>query len=363
METLFRESMEMNAATGESKSRQGVIFCLRGFRFFSFFSMEIGFPVAFSDTHSDTIGGKNRISCHEMLQLCSILGRKVYFCMECSRVELHSERGCINTKKSEKSVTSDVGIVAAGSSPAETIPVSQNPLKNSPETAPSGLSSDGFDSSSILEISDSKEGGIDTQSAFGTETIQDSIDDLLLNRVIPKASKSQKPKKSKPQKPQKSVSNTEQIWNIEYEIEEKGIESYAHEQSLLEQYLAENPQDAVLLQNVSSKEGDWQEEYEVDPHKYTLKFQKTVASNPEQVIRYGNRPLWYQRPHEIPKCTQCNQDRVFEFQIMPFLISLFLQGKSLKKVKEWVNKLDFVTILIFVCPTCNDPHVIVEKEV
>jgi predicted RNA-binding Zn-ribbon protein involved in translation (DUF1610 family) len=307
--------------------------------------MEIGFPVAFTDPQNDTIGGNRRISCHEMLQLCSILGKKVFFCMECGRVEIDRQE---ETRENQSLFESDKNEFEAEWSHGL-----ESSLRVSPVTT--------VPPSTWNKMEGSNDSGIDT-SSFGANAMPESIDQLLMNRVIPKASKSSKPKKSKTSKTKNNLKESQYQWNIEYEMEEKGMESFEHEETLLKQYLADNPQDAVLLQALPTQEGDWQEEYEVDPHKYTLKFQKTVARNPEQVIRYGKRPLWFQRPHEIPSCSTCSKDRMFEFQIMPYLISLFLEGKSLQELKNWVNKLDFVTILVFVCPTCHDSYAIVEKE-
>jgi hypothetical protein len=56
--------------------------------------------------------------------------------------------------------------------------------------------------------------------------------------------------------------------------------------------------------------------------KYFLLFQSVVSKNPEQVLRYqrGAIPLWVRKeerptPADIPPCSNCGAERVFEFQV------------------------------------------------
>ncbi|XP_058055161.1 programmed cell death protein 2 [Anopheles bellator] len=76
--------------------------------------------------------------------------------------------------------------------------------------------------------------------------------------------------------------------------------------------------------------------------KVFARFKERTANAPRQVLRYerGGTPLWLSpiELQEIPKCGQCGGDRMFEFQIMPQLLS-FLD-------KE---KLDWGTLACFTC--------------
>lgn len=78
----------------------------------------------------------------------------------------------------------------------------------------------------------------------------------------------------------------------------------------------------------------WEEE-EYEPEtvgdKLMRKFQKDICKNPTQVIRYcfDGEPLWITSPsialaktrNDIPNCPYCSSCRVYEFQLMPNLLS------------------------------------------
>ncbi|GJQ64999.1 putative programmed cell death protein [Trypoxylus dichotomus] len=56
-------------------------------------------------------------------------------------------------------------------------------------------------------------------------------------------------------------------------------------------------------------------------------FQKRIAGNKEQVLRYkrSSEPLWIAkepRPDNIPRCEYCDSERQFEFQVMPQMLAI-----------------------------------------
>ncbi|KAF9433215.1 Programmed cell death protein 2 [Entomortierella beljakovae] len=99
---------------------------------------------------------------------------------------------------------------------------------------------------------------------------------------------------------------------------------------------------------------------DIDPAFLT--FQKRIALYPDQVLRYARmeyelttpEPLYVSniavpKPEDIPACPDCGQDRTFEFQIMPQLLSHLSIDHSA------ANALDFGTVLVYSCK--NNCHV------
>jgi len=77
-------------------------------------------------------------------------------------------------------------------------------------------------------------------------------------------------------------------------------------------------------------------------------FQRRIEQNPEQVLRYQRKgePLWASKcipsPLDIPDCPLCGSPRVFEFQIMPHLLS-YLDVDSVGQSIDWG------TIAVYTC--------------
>ena len=82
------------------------------------------------------------------------------------------------------------------------------------------------------------------------------------------------------------------------------------------------------------------------------RFQKVVQAAPEQIIRHqrGAVPLWVTTdnvPTEIPPCQYCGSSRIFEFQIMPQLLS-FLNLDSVGQSVDWG------TLAVYTCEKSCD---------
>ncbi|KAG6451816.1 hypothetical protein O3G_MSEX007355 [Manduca sexta] len=84
------------------------------------------------------------------------------------------------------------------------------------------------------------------------------------------------------------------------------------------------------------------------------KFSKRVARHPDQVLRYerGGCPLWITSNEgsviHVPKCQYCNEDRQFEFQIMPQLLNFIDVGIDF-------NSIDWGVLAVYTCrASCNE---------
>ncbi|KAL2634346.1 hypothetical protein R1flu_005825 [Riccia fluitans] len=80
-------------------------------------------------------------------------------------------------------------------------------------------------------------------------------------------------------------------------------------------------------------------------------FQARVSKTPEQVIWYlrsaAAKPLWPRldgqpKVTDIPVCSRCGGERIFEFQILPQLLYFF-------KIKDDPDSLDWGTIAVYSC--------------
>ncbi|KAG5878757.1 hypothetical protein JTB14_012127 [Gonioctena quinquepunctata] len=90
-------------------------------------------------------------------------------------------------------------------------------------------------------------------------------------------------------------------------------------------------------------ESDLDAHASTDTDKAFSKFQKRVAYNPDQVIRYkrGGEPLWIAKeplPNNVPDCQYCGGPRRFEFQVMPQMLTF---------LKE--DQLDFGVVVAYTC--------------
>ena len=100
----------------------------------------------------------------------------------------------------------------------------------------------------------------------------------------------------------------------------------------------------ATMQNVPDSElSNYANEEEED--KFFSGFRKRISSEPDQILRYDRlgEPLWITEvnrlsPGDIPKCDECQGDRVFEFQVMPQLLN------SLKS-----DSLDWGVLCVYTC--------------
>ncbi|XP_066260026.1 programmed cell death protein 2-like [Euwallacea similis] len=99
-------------------------------------------------------------------------------------------------------------------------------------------------------------------------------------------------------------------------------------------------------------------------------FLTRIKSNPEQILRYnreGSPLLLYPLHDQIGVCKYCKKELIFEFQLIPTLISKL----RLSCDPPYCNRLDFGTVLIYTCRDCcwepNDSFkeetVIVQREI
>ncbi|XP_055674517.1 programmed cell death protein 2-like isoform X2 [Falco peregrinus] len=113
--------------------------------------------------------------------------------------------------------------------------------------------------------------------------------------------------------------------------------------------------EGVNLQQLMSEsyagEGDTEkyEKSEVKSRDPTFhKFMKRISVCPEQILRYsrGGQPLFITCPpanisEGIPACSNCGSKRVFEFQLMPALVSMLQSDSDLS--------VEFGTAIVYTC--------------
>ncbi|XP_060506931.1 programmed cell death protein 2-like isoform X3 [Panthera onca] len=127
--------------------------------------------------------------------------------------------------------------------------------------------------------------------------------------------------------------------------------SLDHAHSLLRDYQQKEGMDMEQLLS-QSLPGDGDEKYEKTTiksgDKIFYKFMKRIAACQEQILRYSwsGEPLFLTCPTseitEPPACSYCGVRRIFEFQLMPALVSM-LRSTNLGLSVE------FGTILIYTC--------------
>ncbi|XP_044517392.1 programmed cell death protein 2-like [Gracilinanus agilis] len=123
-----------------------------------------------------------------------------------------------------------------------------------------------------------------------------------------------------------------------------------HAQKLLREYGQREGVEVELLM-AQSFILDSREKYEKavikNNDKMFYKFMKRISACREQILRYSwnGKPLFITCPSDatpIPSCSNCGSSRVFEFQLMPTLVSLL-------KITHLDISVEFGTILIYTC--------------
>ncbi|RXN20146.1 programmed cell death 2-like protein [Labeo rohita] len=132
-----------------------------------------------------------------------------------------------------------------------------------------------------------------------------------------------------------------------------GFHDTDHENELLREY---EKREGVIVREIQSCEsGEAQEEYEKATAKHGdevfTSFMKKTCLCPEQVLRYswGGSPLFITEPPSnvsqmVSCCGHCGGPRVFEFQLMPALVSLLGSADTNSDVS-----LEFGTVLVYTC--------------
>nr|XP_061812298.1 programmed cell death protein 2-like [Nerophis lumbriciformis] len=133
-------------------------------------------------------------------------------------------------------------------------------------------------------------------------------------------------------------------------------EGLSHAEKLLRDY--ERREGAVAGELESGQEDSGGEKYEKSrarhgDHSFS-RFRKRISACPQQILRYcrGGRPLFISEPPSddrqlVPPCNSCGGLRIFEFQLMPALVSL-LSWKDAGGTSA-SSQLEFGTVLVYTC--------------
>ncbi|XP_048014722.1 programmed cell death protein 2-like [Megalobrama amblycephala] len=132
-----------------------------------------------------------------------------------------------------------------------------------------------------------------------------------------------------------------------------GFHDTDHENKLLREY--EEREGVIVGETQSCASGEAQEEYEKATVKHGdevfTSFMKKISLCPEQVLRYSwsGSPLFITEPPSnvnqmVPFCGHCSSPRVFEFQLMPALVSLLSSAGTNLDIS-----LEFGTVLVYTC--------------
>ncbi|NXH50930.1 PDD2L protein, partial [Dicaeum eximium] len=125
-----------------------------------------------------------------------------------------------------------------------------------------------------------------------------------------------------------------------------------HAHKLLKEYQLRECVDLEQMMSESFAGEDGNEKYEKSEVKnwdHTFhKFMKRISLCPEQILRYswGGQPLFITCPpanleQGIPACSNCGSSRVFEFQLMPTLVSMLQSDSDLT--------VEFGTVIVYTC--------------
>ncbi|KFQ18223.1 Programmed cell death protein 2-like, partial [Merops nubicus] len=131
-----------------------------------------------------------------------------------------------------------------------------------------------------------------------------------------------------------------------------GFLDTTHADELLKEYQQREGVDLEQLMSESfTGEGDNEkyEKGEVKGRDHTFhKFMKRISVCPEQILRYsrGGQPLFITCPpanidKDIPACSNCGSNRIFEFQLMPALVTMLQSDSDLS--------VEFGTAIVYTC--------------
>nr|XP_025963442.1 programmed cell death protein 2-like isoform X3 [Dromaius novaehollandiae] len=125
-----------------------------------------------------------------------------------------------------------------------------------------------------------------------------------------------------------------------------------HADKLLKEYQQREGVDLEQLMSESfagESDNEKYEKSEVKSRDHTFhKFMKRISVCHEQILRYswGGQPLFITCPPAninkgIPACSNCGSNRVFEFQLMPALVSMLQSDTDLS--------VEFGTVIVYTC--------------
>ncbi|XP_060109870.1 programmed cell death protein 2-like [Heteronotia binoei] len=131
-----------------------------------------------------------------------------------------------------------------------------------------------------------------------------------------------------------------------------GYDDTDYAQKLLKEYQQREGVDLELLTSESNMADSFGEKYEKSDiekrDEVFHKFMKRIVSCQEQILRYswGGQPLLLTCPSSdlttaVPPCHNCQSKRIFEFQLMPALVSMLKNDEDLS--------VEFGTVLIYTC--------------
>ncbi|XP_058701888.1 programmed cell death protein 2-like isoform X2 [Poecile atricapillus] len=140
--------------------------------------------------------------------------------------------------------------------------------------------------------------------------------------------------------------------NVVDEEDYMGFLDTHHAHKLLKEYQQRECVDLEQMMSESFAGEDGNEKYEKSEVKswdHTFhKFMKRISICPEQILRYswGGQPLFITCPpanldQDIPACSNCGSSRVFEFQLMPTLVSMLQSDSDLS--------VEFGTVIVYTC--------------
>ncbi|NXX91527.1 PDD2L protein, partial [Centropus bengalensis] len=140
--------------------------------------------------------------------------------------------------------------------------------------------------------------------------------------------------------------------NVVDEEDYTGFCDTDHADQLLKEYQQREGVDLEQLMSESFAGEGGNEKYEkseVKSRDHTFhKFMKRISMCPEQILRYswGGQPLFITCPpanidRGIPACSNCGSNRVFEFQLMPALVSMLCSDSDLS--------VEFGTAIVYTC--------------
>jgi pre-rRNA-processing protein TSR4 len=142
---------------------------------------------------------------------------------------------------------------------------------------------------------------------------------------------------------------------VELDLEEEREDTNSDEEDddeiedeKMRQELLKKAQNLMTKYDPKNEMNDLNECEESERDEKYFKFSKVLKRNCYQILRYnrGGEPLLAtdhaNAPSDVPPCGNCGSKRRFEFQLMPYLLSLI-------DIDDISSKVDYATVLIYTC--------------